>query len=149
MLKYLLDTNIVIYTMKNRPAEVRQTFNTRAGQLAMSSVTLMELMYGAEKSGNPAKNIRTIEAFTAGLTVLDYDTAAAQHTGQIRAELAEAGQPIGPYDQMIAGHARSLGLVLVSNNTGEFRRVPGLHLENWVKGASKTSWKCVLPPVMR
>ena len=134
MLKYLLDTNIVIYTMKNRPEEVRATFNAHEGQLAMSSVTLMELLYGAEKSSAPAKNIHSIETFAARLTVLDYDSPAAQHTGQIRAELAKAGQPIGPYDQMIAGHSRSLGLILVSNNVREFERVPGLRLENWVKG---------------
>ena len=98
----------------------------------MSAITLMELYYGAEKSGNQAKNTRTIEAFAARLTVLDYDATAAQHTGQIRSELANTGKPIGPYDQMIAGHARSLGLILVSNNVREFKRVPGLRLENWV-----------------
>lgn len=134
MLKYLLDTNIVIYTMKNRPTEVRDTFNTHEGQLAISSVTLMELLYGAEKSSAPSKNIHSIETFAARLTVLDYDSPAAQHTGQIRAELAKAGQPIGPYDQMIAGHGRSQGLILVSNNVREFEPVPGLRLENWVKG---------------
>lgn len=132
MLKYLLDTNIVIYTMKNRPIEVRDSFNAHEGQLAISSVTLMELLYGAEKSSDPAKNTRSIETFSARLAVLDYDSPAAQHTGQIRAELAKSGKPIGPYDQMIAGQARSLGLILVSNNIREFERVPGLRLENWV-----------------
>ncbi len=132
MLKYLLDTNIVIYTMKNRPVEVRDAFNANEGRLAISSVTLMELLYGAEKSSDPARNTRIIEAFTARLAVLDYDTTAAQHTGQIRADLAKAGQPVGPYDQMIAGHARSLGLILVNNNMREFERVPGLRSENWV-----------------
>lgn len=133
MLKYLLDTNIVIYTMRNRPAIVREAFNAHEGQLAISTVTLMELLYGAEKSQDPTKNTQTIETFAARLTVLDYDSAAAQHTGQIRAELAKAGLPIGPYDQMIAGQARSLGLIVVSNNVGEFERVPGIRLENWVK----------------
>lgn len=132
MLKYMLDTNIVIYTMKNRPAEVKEAFNAKEGQLCISSVTFMELIYGAEKSSNPAKNTQSIEAFSARLEVLDYDAAAAQHTGQIRAELARKGRPIGPYDQMIAGHARSSGLILVSNNVREFERVPGLRLENWV-----------------
>lgn len=132
MLKYLLDTNIVIYTMKNRPAAVREAFNANEGQVAISSVTLMELFYGAEKSSDPRKNTHTIETFAARLEVLNYDTAAAQHTGQIRAELAKAGRPIGPYDQMIAGHARSLGLIVISNNVGEFERIPGLRLENWV-----------------
>ncbi len=134
MLKYMLDTNIVIYTMKNRPAEVREAFNAHAGQLALSSVALMELLYGAEKSSDPLKNTQTIEAFAARLVVLDYDVAAAQHAGQIRAELAKSGQPIGPYDQMIAGHARSQGLILVSNNLSEFERIPGLRVENWVIG---------------
>lgn len=133
MLKYMLDTNIVIFTMKNRPVAVRDAFNAREGQLCISSVTLMELIYGAEKSGEPEKNIQNIEGFTARLTVLDYDPAAAQHSGQIRAELAKVGKPIGPYDQMIAGHARSLGLILVSNNVREFKRVAGLRLEDWVK----------------
>lgn len=132
MLKYMLDTNIVIYTMKNRPAELKEAFNAKEGQLCISSVTFMELIYGAEKSSNPAKNTQSIEAFSARLEVLDYDAAAAQHTGQIRAELARKGCPIGPYGQMIAGHARSSGLILVSNNVREFERVPGLRLENWV-----------------
>ena len=132
MLKYMLDTNIVIYTMKNRPVEVKAAFNTKEGQLCISSVTLMELICGAEKSSNPAKNTQNIEAFSARLEVLDYDVAAAQHSGQIRAELTIKGLPIGPYDQMIAGHARSLGLILVSNNVREFERVSGLRLENWV-----------------
>lgn len=86
-------------------------------------------------SSQPIKSGKrfNIETFAARLEVLDYDTGAAQHTGQIRAELAKAGQPIGPYDQMIAGHARSLGLIVVSNNTSEFECVPGLRLESWVK----------------
>lgn len=132
MLKYLLDTNIVIYTMKNRPPEVRAAFMQHNEQMAISSITYMELVYGAEKSSNPEANLVAIEGFVARLEVLDYDTNAAAHTGQLRAELAKQGTPIGPYDQMIAGHARSLGLVLVSNNEKEFARVPGIRLENWV-----------------
>lgn len=137
MLKFMLDTNIVIYTMKNRPEEVREAFNAHELELCISTVTLMELLYGAEKSSNQVKNTRIIEAFAARLIVLDYDTAAAQHTGQIRAELAKIGKPIGPYDQMIAGHARSVGLILVSNNVTEFERVAGLRLENWIKRGRK------------
>ena len=132
MLKYLLDTNIVIYTMKNRPPEVRAAFMQHNDRMAISSITYMELVYGAEKSSNPEANLIAIEGFVARLEVLDYDTNAAAHTGQLRAELAKQGTPIGPYDQMIAGHARSLGLVLVSNNEKEFARVPGIRLENWV-----------------
>ena len=132
MLKYLLDTNIVIYTIKNRPRKVRERFTRHQGQLAISSVTLMELVYGAEKSPQPERNLRDIDGLAARLDVLPYDAAAATHTGQIRAELARQGTPIGPYDQMIAGHARALGLILVSNDAAEFGRVPGLRLENWV-----------------
>lgn len=132
MLKYLLDTNIVIYTIKNRPRRVRERFTRHQGQLAISSVTLMELVYGAEKSSQPERNLRDIDGLAARLDVLSYDVAAATHTGQIRAELARQGTPIGPYDQMIAGHARALGLILVSNDAAEFGRVPGLRLENWV-----------------
>ena len=130
MLKYLLDTNIVIYTIKNRPRRVRERFTRHQGQLAISSVTLMELVYGAEKSPQPERNLRDIDGLAARLDVLPYDAAAATHTGQIRAELARQGTPIGPYDQMIAGHARALGLILVSNDAAEFGRVPGLRLEN-------------------
>jgi tRNA(fMet)-specific endonuclease VapC len=132
MLKYLLDTNIVIYTMKNRPKEVRDAFRRYYGQICISSVTYMELVYGAERSANPEQNLRVLEGFAARLDVLSYGTDAATHTGQIRAELAAAGTPIGPYDQMIAGHARSLGLIVVTNNAREFERVKGLRVDNWV-----------------
>ena len=132
VLKYMLDTNIIIYTAKNRPGPVREAFNAHSGQLCISSVTLMELIYGAEKSAAPERNLREVEGLTARLEVLPYDTAAANHTGQVRAELARTGRPIGPYDHMIAGHARSLGLILVTNNLREFERVRGIRLENWV-----------------
>jgi len=132
MLKYMLDTNIVIYTIKNKPEPVRQYFNQYAGQMCISSVTLMELVYGAEKSSRPVENLRTVESFAARLDIMPYDNMAAAHTGQLRAELAKKGLPIGPYDQMIAGHARALGLVLVTNNLKEFSRVSGLRLENWI-----------------
>ncbi len=132
MHKYMLDTNICIYTIKNRPGEVRDAFIRHQNQLCVGTVTAMELIYGAEKSAVPEKNLRVIEGFLARLTVMDYDLHAAEHTGQLRAELQKQGKPIGPYDQMIAGHARSLGLILVTNNEGEFERVPGLRVENWV-----------------
>lgn len=132
MLKYMLDTNIVIYTMKNKPAEVKEAFTEHYGHLCISSITLMELVYGAEKSLMPEKNLDVLEGFSARLEVLPYDEKAAHHTGQLRAELAKVGTPIGPYDHMIAGHARSQGLILVTNNMKEFGRVSGLRLENWV-----------------
>ena len=125
MLKYLLDTNIVIYTMKNRPEAVRKQFKKHEGQMAISSVTLGGLVFGAENSQH-------VE-FAARLEVLTFDNKAAYHFGQIRSELYKSGRPIGPYDMMIAGHARSAGLILVTNNMKEFKRVPGLMTENWAK----------------
>ncbi|MEG0859704.1 MAG: tRNA(fMet)-specific endonuclease VapC [Pseudomonas sp.] len=136
MLKFMLDTNICIFTLKNKPQEVREAFNRHHGQLCISTVTLMELIYGAEKSAAPERNLSVIEGFAARLEVLNYDSHAAAHSGQLRAELARAGTPVGPYDQMIAGHARSLGLVLVSNNLREFLRVPGLRVEDWLNPAN-------------
>jgi len=131
VLKYLLDTDIAIYTIKNRPAKVREAFKAHDGQMGISSVTLMELIYGAEASQAVERNLAAIEGFAARLEVLPYDVAAAIHTGQIRAELQKIGRPIGPYDEMIAGHARSLGLVVVTNNSRQFQMVSGLRLENW------------------
>ena len=133
MLKYLLDTNIVIYTMKNRPEAVRKQFKKHEGQMAISSVTLGELVFGAENSQHVDRNLEDIEEFAARLEVLTFDNKAAYHFGQIRSELYKTGRPIGPYDMMIAGHARSAGLILVTNNMKEFKRVPGLMTENWAK----------------
>ncbi|WP_337271329.1 type II toxin-antitoxin system tRNA(fMet)-specific endonuclease VapC [Oryzifoliimicrobium ureilyticus] len=131
MLKYMLDTNICIFTIKNKPQQVRDAFNRHHGQLCMSSVSLMELIYGAEKSASPEHNLAVVEGFAARLEVLCYDEIAATHTGQLRAELARNGMPIGPYDQLIAGHARSRGLIIITNNRREFDRVPGLRVEDW------------------
>jgi len=128
----MLDTNIIIYTIKNRPTKVRETFKKHDGQMCVSTVTLGELIYGAEKSAQPEKNIEVIESMMARLDVLSFDSQNTSHFGHLRAELANIGKPIGPYDTMIAGHARSRGLILVTNNTKEFKRVPGLRIENWV-----------------
>ena len=132
MHKYMLDTNIVIYTMKNKPQSVREAFKKHYGQMCISSVSYMELVFGAERSSNPESNLRNLEGFIARMDVLSYAEAAAVHTGQICAELTKKGTPIAPYDQMIAGHARSLGLILVTNNAKEFERVDGIRIENWV-----------------
>ena len=112
---------------------IRKAFIAHYDQMCISTITLMELVYGAEKSSNPDRNLRELEGFAARLEVLDYDTLAATHTGQLRAELAKQGKLIGPYEQMIAGHARSLGLITVTNNLKEFDRVPGLRIENWLQ----------------
>lgn len=133
MLKFMLDTNIAIYTIKNKPSEVREAFKAHDGQMCISSITLMELIYGAEASAAVERNLRDIEGFAARLEVLPFDNEAAVHTGQLRAELKKIGRPIGPYDEMIAGHARSKGLIVVTHNTKQFENVPGIRLANWVK----------------
>jgi tRNA(fMet)-specific endonuclease VapC len=132
MLKYLLDTNIVIYVLKRRPKEVLDVFNANASRMAISSITLSELMYGAEKSLNTDKNLEAVEEFVSHLEVLPYDAKASQHYGQIKAALEKKGQIIGENDIHIAAHAISHGLILVSNNVREFKRVSNLALENWV-----------------
>lgn len=132
MLKYLLDTNIVIYVMKRRPIEVLGLFNQHANRMAISAITLAELYHGAEKSQKISDNLRTIEDFCSRLEILPYGAKAAQHYGAIRSVLERSGQTIGVNDLHIAAHARSEGLILVSNNGSEFARVPALQLENWV-----------------
>ena len=132
MLKYMLDTNIAIYVIKRRPPEALATFNQHAGQLCISSITLAELMHGVEKSAKPDHNLRQVEDFTSRLTVLEYGNKAASHYGDIRAALERKGAPVGVNDLHIAGHARSEGLTLVTNNLKEFERVEALRLENWV-----------------
>ncbi|MGI9462724.1 MAG: type II toxin-antitoxin system tRNA(fMet)-specific endonuclease VapC [Aestuariivirgaceae bacterium] len=135
MLRYLLDTNICIYVIKNRPPALREKFNRESPRMAISMVALMELYFGAEKSVHPKRNRDVIEAFAARLQVLDYGAKAALHTAEIRAALAAAGTPIGTYDVMIAGHGRSEGLIMVTNNRREFDRVDGLQIENWLDDA--------------
>ena len=131
MLKYLLDTNIVIYAMKNRPQQVKRRFQQHHGQMGISTVTLGELVFGAEHSQQVERNLADIKALASRLKVLSFDNKAAYHFGQIRASLYRTGRPIGPYDMMIAGHARASGLKLVTNNVKEFERVPGLLYEDW------------------
>ena len=132
MLKFLLDTNIVIYVIKRRPIEVMGVFNENAGRMAISAITLSELFHGAEKSAKVAQNLAVVEEFASLLEVLPYTAKASQHYGAIRSALEKVGRTIGVNDLHIAAHARSEGLTLVTNNLGEFERVPGLMAENWV-----------------
>lgn len=134
MLNYLLDTNIVIYVLKRRPIEVLTTFNRHVGQMCISTVTLAELLHGVEKNAQPDHNRRQVEDFISRLDVLPYTVKAAAHYGDIRANLEKQGNTIGVNDLHIAGHARSEGLVLVTNNTREFMRVEGLRIEDWING---------------
>lgn len=132
MLRYLLDTNIVIYVLKRRPVEVLSVFNANSSRMAISSITLAELLHGAEKSSRVSDNLFAIEDFCSRLDVLPYGLKAARHYAAIRAALEKQGRPIDVNDLHIAGHARSEGLVLVTNNVSEFTRVPALEVENWV-----------------
>ena len=133
MLEYMLDSNICIYVIKNRPAALRERFDKFAEALCISTITLGELLYGVEKSTRRSQNLQAVEEFTTRLEVLPFSAKAAAHFGQIRAELARAGRPCGAYDMLIAAHARSEGLVLITNNVREFQRMPGLRLKNWAR----------------
>lgn len=132
MLKYLLDTNIVIDVIKRRPVEVLQIFNQHSGRMAISSITLSELFHGAEKSQHVTQNLAVIDDFCSRLDVLPYGAKASQHYSAIRNTLEKIGNPIGINDIHIAAHARSDGLVLITNNVGEFVQVPALKIENWI-----------------
>src|SRR3954452_12825215 len=132
MLCYMINTDICIYVMKKYPQNLRDTFNTLADQLCISSITLGELHYCAEKSRRRGENLKAIEHFVARLDVLPFADKAAAHYGQVRAELERAGTPCGPHDMQIGGHARSEGLIVVTNNMREFTRMPAVRSENWV-----------------
>ncbi|GAA5513811.1 tRNA(fMet)-specific endonuclease VapC [Deinococcus carri] len=135
-LLYLLDTNICIFTMNRRPEQVGRRMRevTAAGhQLGISSVTLHELWYGVRRSGRPEQNAARLSTLVQTLDVFDFGPEAAEAAAGIRAALAGSGSPIGPYDVLIAGHAQSLNALVVTNNLGEFARVPGLHYEDWTR----------------
>jgi tRNA(fMet)-specific endonuclease VapC len=132
MLEYMLHTNICIYVIKNRPAALRERFDQLAEALCISAITLGELLYGVEKSTHRSQNLQAVEQFTARLEVVPFSLRAAAHFGQIRAELAKLGTICGAYDMLIGAHARSEGLMLVTNNVREFQRIPGLLVDNWV-----------------
>ena len=132
-MKYMVDTNICIYLIKQQPKEVIEKLQGIAlGEIAISTVTVAEMMYGVGKSMYKEKNKTALEAFLTPLEVVDFDFAAAQQYGEVRAYLEKIGKPIGAYDLMIASQALSLGLVLVTNNEQEFQRIPDLIVENWV-----------------
>jgi len=131
VLTHMLDTNLCIRVIRDRPRDLQERFNEAAVGLCVSMVTMAELLYGAEKSARPAEGRRQVMDFTGRVEVLDFNTDAAAHGGEIRATLERRGQIIGPYDLMIAGHARSRGLMLVTGNGGEFTRVDGLRCEDW------------------
>ncbi|UYM18808.1 type II toxin-antitoxin system VapC family toxin [Endozoicomonas euniceicola] len=135
MLKFMLDTDISIFVLRHRSPELLGVFNAYDGQIAISSITLSELLHGVEKSSDPKQNRNTVESFVSRLEVLDYTSKASAHYGDIRANLERRGQIIGVNDIHIAAHARSEGLIAVTNNVREFSRVDGLRVENWLEQA--------------
>lgn len=132
-MRYMLDTNICIYVIKNKPKEVIERLKEHEpSEICISSVTYAELIYGVEKSKAVNKNRIALTLLLADIEILSFDANAAESYGEIRAELERKGTPIGPLDMMIAGHAKSLGYTVVTNNIKEFERIVGLRFENWV-----------------
>lgn len=133
-MKYMLDTNICIYVIKKMPPSVIERFVAHdVADICVSTVTYAELMHGVEKSQAKERNRIAFMLFMSAMTILDFDSAAAQEYGKIRADLEAKGTPIESMDMLIAAHARSQRLTLVTNNTREFIRVTGLELENWAE----------------
>lgn len=132
-MKVMLDTNICIYLIKQQPPTVLERFRAHpVGDIGISSITVAELAYGVSKSRHPAKNRLALEQFLVPLDMGAFDQDAALSYGRLRAQLEQMGCPIGSMDLLIAAHALSLGVRLVTNNLREFHRVPGLRVENWV-----------------
>lgn len=134
MIRYLLDTNTCIHLIRKRPARaIRKLERKQVSDIGISSITLSELEYGCAKSVTPDRNRMALTGFLAPIEVLPYDDRAALRYGPLRAHLERKGTPIGSLDLLIAAHALSMECVLVTSNESEFKRVPGLKVENWTK----------------
>ena len=134
MIRYMLDTNICIYVIRNKPNRLIQHLQgLRIDDVGISSITLSELEYGVAKSQKPQQNKLALTEFLVPIEILPYDDMAAVQYGEIRALLERQETPIGSLDMLIAAHALSLNAILVTNNESEFRRVSGLIVENWTK----------------
>lgn len=133
-MKYMLDTNICIYAIKHKPDTVIRNFLSHdSEELCISAITYAELMHGVEKSMAVERNRIAMSLFLSPITILQFDERAAEEYGRIKAELEKKGTPIGPMDTLIASHAKSKGLIIVTNNTREFNRVVGLTVEDWTQ----------------
>jgi len=131
-MKFMLDTNICIYLIKQKPSKVLKRFSDcSVGDIGISSITLAELRYGAAKSQHVQKNQQALVEFTLPLEIADFDEKAAEAYGTIRAALEKSGKPIGSMDMLIGGHALSLGVPLITNNTREFRQIKDLKVVDW------------------
>lgn len=132
-MKYMLDTNICIYLMKNKDKKIINKFHNKdPKQLCISNITYSELMYGVEKSERREYNFSKLLLFLSDMNILNYDFNACEEYGAIRAELEREGNTIGANDMLIAAHAKSQDMILVTNNTKEFNRVKGLRVEDWL-----------------
>lgn len=132
-MKILLDTDICIYLINDRPEHLRQRFEQYAlSDIGVSAITAAELRFGAAKSKAVEKNTVTLEYFMSPIEIIPFDSEAARVYGSLRAYLENSGTPIGPLDMLIAAHAMSCNLLLVTNNIREFSRIPGLQCETWV-----------------
>jgi len=132
--RYMLDTNICIYIAKHQPPEVRARFaHLKPGQIVISAITYGELYYGANKSNQQAKSLAQLQELIQDVPIAELDSPAAQAYGEIRATLEKQGRVIGNNDLWIGAHALSLDLTLATNNDREFKRIPGLSVENWTK----------------
>jgi tRNA(fMet)-specific endonuclease VapC len=132
MIEAMLDANLCIRVLRDRPAAIGERFKSETSQLAISTIVLHELLYGAARSNRHDAQRANVEEFAAHLSVLDFDQAASDHAADIKAALAKAGNLIGPNDLLIAGHARSPGVKLITSNLREFSRVDGLRCEDWL-----------------
>ncbi len=128
----MLDTNLCVRVLRDRPSGLRMRFNAEAEALCISTVVLAELLHSAAKSATPIENRREVQRLADRVEVLAFDAEAAAHSADIRAVLDRRGQPVGAYDLLIAGHARSRSLIVVTGNLGEFGRVDGLRAEDWL-----------------
>jgi len=131
-MKYMLDTNICIYLIKQQPPKVLKHFKAHTvGDIGISSLTLAELRYGVFKSRQIEKNRQALDEFILPIEIADFDEKAAREYGTIRAELERAGKPIGSMDMLIGAHAHALGVTLVTNNTKEFKQIMNLKIVDW------------------
>lgn len=133
MLEIMLDTSVCVRALRDRSGALRERFKLNADRLCLSSVVLMELLQGARLSSRPDHHRTEVEDFAERLTLLDFDDAAAAHAAEITVHLGRAGTPIGAYDTLIAAHARSRGLLLLTGNLAEFQRVPALRCQDWAE----------------
>jgi len=133
-MKYLIDTNICIYVMNKRPVDVIKRFKQfNPGEIGISTITVSELQYGVAKSTHRKENQHRLDEFLAPLEILVYDEIAARTYGDIRFQLEKRGKLLGPLDILIAAHALSQNLIMVTNNDREFKRIKNLEVENWTK----------------